>query len=153
MIVLSVDPGPTLCGVVIYDSTARRVEFAKKAAPVEGVLDLIRLGKYDLVAIERVQSTGQAGASLLATSEVVGRMQQCAIEWGSPWVLLYRRDVLKALDVTGKGNRDSMVRQRCLEEHGGSKSVACGTVKAPGPLHGVAGHAWQALGVALAATS
>ena len=66
-------------------------------------------------------------------------------------VAVYRREVLRALDVTGKGNRDSLVRQRLIEMHGGERRAAMGTKKAPGPLYGVSSHAWAALAVAVAA--
>jgi hypothetical protein len=35
--------------------------------------------------------------------------------------------------------------------HGGERRAAMGTKKAPGPLYGVASHAWAALAVAVAA--
>ena len=66
-------------------------------------------------------------------------------------VWLYRREVLRGLDVTGKGNRDSLVRQRLIEMFGGDRKTAQGTKKEPGPLYGVASHAWQALAVAVVA--
>ena len=108
----------------------------------------------DLIAIERMQSYGISGSSLLRTSEVVGRLWQHALEIpGAKVELVYRREVLKHLDVTGKGNRDSLVRQRLIEMHGGCKQVAVGTKKNPGPLHGVSGHAWSALAVAITAAA
>ncbi len=69
----------------------------------------------------------------------------CDVAW------LYRREVLRGLDVTGKGNRDSLVRQRLIEIHGGDRASAVGTKKQPGPLYGVSSHAWQALAVAVVA--
>jgi len=68
-----------------------------------------------------------------------------------PYQLLYRRQVLRALDVTGRGNRDTLVRERLAEMHGGSVKAAKGRKASPGPLYGIAGHAWQALAVAIAA--
>jgi len=147
----AIDPGPTTCGVVLYHPIASRVLWAANELPVEDAVALARAKARDglLVAIERVQSQGQAGASLLRTSEVVGRLQQAALGGLAP-VLLYRSDVLRALDVTGRGNRDKLVRARLIELHGGSKEAAVGRKAAPGPLYGVSGHAWQALGVAVA---
>ncbi len=60
-------------------------------------------------------------------------------------------EVLRGLDVTGKGNRDSLVRQRLIEIHGGDRASAVGTKAKPGPLYGVASHAWAALAVAVVA--
>ena len=148
MIVLGIDCGPTTSGVALYDTVSRRVVLSDSAAPLPAVLDLLRYDAIDLVAIERVQSYGIAGASLLQTSEVVGRLWQRGLDEKLDVVLLYRREVLRALDVTGKGNRDAMVRERLIEMHPGGK----GTKRQPGPLYGVASHAWQALGVAVAAS-
>ena len=152
MIVLAIDPGPVKCGVVLYDDHNRIVLYTLKAATVDQAVDLVRdaKGSDTLIAIERVQSMGQAGASLLQTSEVVGRLHQRALDSGLPVVLLYRREVCSHLHVHGAG-KDSQVRQRMIEAHGGSREIAVGTKRNPGPLHGVASHAWQALGLAYVA--
>jgi hypothetical protein len=153
MIVLGLDPGPTHCGVVIYDTSPRSACFAWKALTVAEAIHVIEAyaGRAGLVAIERVQSYGIAGASLLRTAEVGGMLHQCASNLGLDVVWLYRREVLRGLDVTGKGNRDSLVRQRMIEIHGGDRASAVGTKKEPGPLYGVSSHAWQALAVAVVA--
>ena len=155
MIVLGIDPGPTNCGAVLYDTEARRVIGSWKDLTVDAAIGAVESLKdthrVELVAIERVQSYGIAGASLLRTAEVGGTLYQCASREGLDVVWLYRREVLRGLDVTGKGNRDSLVRQRLIEMHGGDRSSAVGTKKAPGPLYGVASHAWAALAVAVVA--
>tara|TARA_R100000655_G_scaffold87428_2_gene127601 strand:- start:252 stop:728 length:477 start_codon:yes stop_codon:yes gene_type:complete len=153
MMILGIDPGPTHCGFVVYDSTARRViESHKQIEVVEAITGIdIYSGRVDLVAIERVQSYGIAGSSLLRTSETVGMLYQCSQALRLPTVLLYRREILRGLDALGKGNKDSLVRQRLIEMHGGERRAAQGTKKAPGPLYGVASHAWAALAVAVAA--
>ena len=154
MVILAVDPGPETCGLVLYDVTNRRVLHSTNGMPVDNVIGLVAKWSdtldLDVVAIERVQSYGIAGASLLRTSEVVGRIWQAAVAEGVPVELYYRREVLRALDVTGKGNRDALVRQRIIETFGGDRGVAVGLKASPGPCYGVSGHAWQALGVALA---
>jgi len=151
---LGIDPGPTTVGLVEYADS--RVVGSASAMPVSDALTYIagfgrRGGPLGAVCIERVQSYGIAGATLLATSEVVGRLQQHAIDFFSEPILLYRRDICSALQVTGKGSRDALVRQRLIEMHGGSREVAVGRKRSPGPLYGVAGHAWQALAVIMAA--
>ena len=150
LIVLGIDPGPTNCGAVLYEAEARRVHFAWKSLTVAEALAAIEC-RPQLVAIERVQSYGIAGASLLQTARSAGRLEQAAQGLRLPTRLIYRREVLRALDVTGKGNRDALVRQRLIEMHGGERRAAQGTKKAPGPLYGVASHAWAALAVAVAA--
>jgi hypothetical protein len=153
MIVLGIDPGPTHCGLCVYDLEARKVLESHKACPADKALDTIDTyaGRAGLVAIERVQSYGIAGSSLLRTSETVGRLWQCAKSLSVPAILLYRRQVLQGLDVTGKGNRDALVRERLIEMHGGDRKAAQGTKKSPGPLYGVSSHAWSALAVAITA--
>lgn len=150
MIVLAIDPGPLSCGVVIYDSSHPLVLERFKDASVDFALEMISDAEGYLVAIERVQSSGFSGASLLETSEVVGRLHQRALDCGLPVLLMYRREVCSALHVHGAG-KDRQVRERMIEIHGGSKEVAVGKKASPGPLYGVASHAWQALGLAVAA--
>jgi len=155
VIVLGLDPGPANSGLVLYDSDAREVIEARKSISTAAALALLTevASKFgiDLVAIERVQSYGIAGASLLRTAEVGGMLHYCAMREEVKVVWLYRREVLRGLDVTGKGNRDSLVRQRLIEIHGGDRASAVGTKKQPGPLYGVASHAWSALAVAVVA--
>ena len=150
MIVLAVDPGPTTSGVVVYDG--KRVLYAAKNDTIADVYALIEDNPHgaDLVACERVQSYGIAGASLLRTAEVYGAICRTASVSRLIFTGIYRRDVCNALHVTGKG-RDQQVRQRMIEMHGGSKAEAIGTKRAPGPLYGVTSHAWQALGLAVVA--
>jgi hypothetical protein len=100
-----------------------------------------------VIAVERVQSYGISGASLLRTAEVGGAIMFSAGPRGR-WI--DRASVKRGLSVTGaKGSADAAVRQRLIELHGGSKEVAVGTKKAPGPLYGVKSHAWAALAVAV----
>ena len=155
MIILGIDPGPHHCGAALYDTDARRVLGSWKALTVDQAVGAVQSLKdthgVELVAIERVQSYGIAGASLLRTAEVGGVLHQAASRELLEVVWLYRREVLRGLDVTGKGNRDSLVRQRLIEMHGGDRVSAVGTKKKPGPLYGVASHAWAALAVAVVA--
>ena len=153
MTILAIDPGSETHGLVFVDGG--EVVNALNGATMDAALSSINAvanGYPDtLVAIERVQSFGKTNADLIRTSENVGRLQQRALDCGLRVVLLYRREVLAALDVTGKGNRDALVGQRLIEMNGGTRKVAYGTKKAPGPLYGVTGHAVQALAVAVAA--
>lgn len=158
MIILGIDPGPTHCGAVVYDTVARRVMLAASELTVDGALAWVAdrtpwPHMYDVVLIEQVMSTGQAGNDLLRTAEVVGRLYQRACDDNPARVeLMPRRAVCSLLGVTGAG-KDAQVRQVLIEMHGGSKRVAVGTKLEPGPLYGVAGHAWQALGLVKAWTT
>lgn len=158
--ILAVDPGPTACGLVLYDETARRVIWSQPDRPVEMALSDIRdvycSARRPIVAVETVQAQGWKGSSpiigttTIQTAIVVGRLYQEAVGGDLETTLLYRHEVLSALHVSGRGNRDTLVRERLLELHGGTRATACGTKKAPGPLYGVSGHAWSALAVAVA---
>ena len=155
-LILAIDPGPTTCGVVMYRGGRDPRVFAAEAAESVGevLARITRAGELTAmvpppltVAIERVQSAGISGASLLQTSEVVGRLQQRALDCGLRVRLVYRREVCAALHVSGAA-KDAQVRQRMIEMHPGGT----GTRKNPGPLYGVSSHAWQALGLAVAVT-
>ena len=143
---IGLDPGSKgLHGLAVY--RAGRVLYALSQATTDEVLAELRRQPRSVVGIERCQSAGISGASLLQTSEFVGRFHQVCLDQGHAVELLYRRVVLKHLDISGKGNRDSLVRQRMLEMHPAGK----GRKADPGPLYGVAGHAWQACAVAVVA--
>lgn len=157
MIVLGIDPGPTHCGAVVYDSAERRVLCAASALTVGEAIAWVRTGspaprtlaqqvEEDRIIIEQVMSHGQAGNDLLRTAEVCGRLYEAADNEGLSPVLMPRREVCAALGIAGKG-KDAQVREVMIEIHGGSKLAAVGTKRAPGPLYGVSGHAWQALGL------
>lgn len=149
--IFAVDPGPETCGFALYDGERRRVDASMSAMPVANCLSAVAswADAIDTVVIERVQSYGISGSSLLRTAEVVGRVWQAAVTAELPVELYYRREVLQTLDITGKGNRDALVRQRIIEMFGGDRRLAVGLKASPGPCYGVSGHAWQALGVAL----
>lgn len=152
MIVLGIDPGPAHCGMTLYRSDPGVAFGACSERPLGEVLDLLpflHATGCSAVAIERVQSYGISGPDLLATSEVVGRLWQRAADSGLDVYLVPRRSVLRALDVTGNGSRDAVVRNRLIEMHGGTTDKAVGRKANPGPLFGVTGHAWQALAVAV----
>lgn len=148
MIVTAVDPGPDVCGVVVYDYDSMVVRAAHGKLSVESTLDLVGvMAPGDLLLIERVSSTGQSGASLLETSEVVGRLWQQGRIANARVELMRRREVVSVLSISGKG-KDAQVSALMRELHGGGSAV--GKKATPGPLYGVAHHAWQALGLAVA---
>jgi len=112
--------------------------------PTEAVREFERFAGRK--AIERPQAAGQSSPDLLRTAEVCGALAHAA----HIATAITRRDVLRALDVTGKGNRDAMGRARLIELFGGDKETAIGRKASPGPLYGVTGDAWAALAVAVA---
>ena len=161
MIVMGIDPGPLTCGVAVYDTETSSVVWAEKEMAVDAVVESIIADPTDrtyaprLVAIERPQvygptTRGKVTADLLRTAEVLGRLQQRAIDRGIPVLLIYRLTICRSLHVHG-ASKDSQIRARMIEMHGGSRAKAIGKIANRGPLYGVASHAWQALAVAVVA--
>ena len=152
MLIYAFDPGPRSSGFVAYDTEAGAVKSSEKAIENEEalslILDLAPFGSQVVVAVERVQAQGIAGNDIMRTCEWSARFAQAALGAGLRLRWHYRREVCRHLDVSG-GGKDAQVRARCIELHGGDRRSAQGVKKAPGPLYGVSGHAWQALGLAL----
>lgn len=151
--VIGIDPGPSCSGLVIYSQVEGRVAYAES----EATLDRVRMFLYSfsveeinaVVACERT-SAGPSSTDVMLTTEIVGRITEMCHHLKFELTLLYRRQVLSALGISARAKRDAMVKAHLMEIHGGEKAVAVGTVKAQGPLYGVSGHAWQAMGVAQA---
>lgn len=166
MLILAIDPGTRASGVCLYDGSSRRVVWSCKALDNERALALCRSNAPGFaavamsltptsdwrglftVAVERVQAQGIAGNDVMLTCEWSARFLEAAELAGHAVRWHYRREVCRHLDVSG-ANKDAQVRARCIELHGGDRKTAQGTKKEPGPLHGVSGHSWQALGLAL----
>ncbi len=167
MLILAIDPGTRTSGVCLYESDSRRVVWSSKALDNMHALALCRSNALDFaavvmdltptlkgwrgpytIAVERVQAQGIAGNDVMLTCEWSARFVEAADSVGHATRWHYRREVCRHLDVVG-ANKDAQVRARCIELHGGDRKAAQGTKKEPGPLYGVAGHAWQALGLAL----
>lgn len=154
MTILAIDPGNDTAGVAEFDPSAFALVWSDTAADMPRLRVVLAEAAArpspPLVVIEQMQSYGIAGSDLLATAAVYGRICECAESHGLVVVSYYRREVLRALDVTGKGSRDALVKHRICEAFGVTMKTAKGTTKDPGPLHVLVGHAWQALAVALA---
>jgi len=155
-LILGIDPGPTHSGMVLYDPLAREVVNSWKAADEHAVQIHVRLMRQGVrtsrireVVIEQVSAGPRMGASLLETQLFAGRVVGWCDIIGIPCDTYYRRDVIRALGCTAKKpSRDSQVRSTLIERHGGSTAI--GKKDSPGPLYGVASHAWQALGLVYA---
>lgn len=149
-LVVGIDPGPDSSGVVVYDLRAKTLVCSDSAMSLETLRLLLDDIPHDqaVVACERT-SAGPASGEVVLTTEVVGRVAEMCHARGLDCTLYYRRVVLQTLACSGAGSKDSQVRNALIELHGATKAAAVGTKKAPGPLYGIATHAWQALGVAV----
>ena len=158
MVWCGIDPGTERTGVVIYDSGSKAALWACKDICNAVLVSHLRNGFADIpvqrpraIAIERMQAHRMVSGDVIETTWVSGRFYEAAqASHYRKVVRYYRREILAALDVTGKGTRDSLVRQRLIEMHCG-KTAAIGKKATPGALYGVTSHAWQALAVAVVA--
>ena len=159
MRLLSIDPGPTTCGVVVLDCDADilpRLRWSDPAILIDHVIAAVRQSQYpvDVVVCEWLTSYGAAvGASVLDTARVVGRIEQAARDQGATFRLLTRPEVGLELCQSRRAKKSqtaeairSMYREAGLAI-GGGKRPTVGTKNARGPLYGVKGHAWDALAV------
>jgi hypothetical protein len=122
-------------------------------APNDFLLDKVHHFSGDHIAIEMIASYGMAvGREIFETCVWIGRFMQA---WRNPKAvrLIYRRDVKLRLCGTVKA-KDANVRQALIDmfpKTGGGKIPQIGTKAQPGPLYGVASHAWAAVAVAVTA--
>ncbi len=144
----AIDPGPEQSGWCVL--AGGRV-IASGVLPNAEMLERVMTRKYRTMAIEMIASYGMAvGREVFETCVWIGRFMQA---WHDPEAvqLVYRKQVTMHLCGTTKAN-DSNVRRAILDlfpRTGGGSTPQIGTKKKPGPLYGVATHAWPAIGVAL----
>lgn len=144
----AIDPGPEQSGWCVL--AGGRV-LASGVLPNAEMLERVATRKYATMAIEMIASYGMAvGREVFETCVWIGRFMQA---WHDPESvqLVYRKQVTMHLCGTTKAN-DSNVRRAILDlfpRTGGGSTPQIGTKKKPGPLYGVASHAWPAIGVAL----
>ncbi len=150
MIVLGCDPGTTKSAIVLWNGQS--VTLASEM-PNEALLDLLRRARDEfreekscpMLAIEKFESMGMVvGAEVFETVYWSGRFHEAYPDDSVGRVT--RRDV--KLHLCGNMRaKDTNVRQALIDRFGGVGAV--GTRKSPGPLHGVTGHCWSALAVAV----
>lgn len=147
MILLAIDPGNTESAYVTYDTEATRPLSFAKVANFDLLLHLDEVNADEL-AVEMIASYGMAvGAEVFETCVWIGRFIE---RWsGCSHRLVYRREVKLHLCGSPRA-KDPNVRQALIDLYGG-KEKAVGTKKSPGPLYGISGDVWAALGVAVTA--
>lgn len=149
--ILAIDPGPRNTGWVSLH-------------PTQGVTahghddnDDVRLMLRDdqthtHVACEQIASYGMAvGRDVFETCRWTGRFWEVCTVMGATWAFIERKAVKLHLCGSYRA-KDANVRQALIDRFpatGGGKVPQIGTKKQPGPLYGVSGHAWAALGVAV----
>lgn len=148
-ILLAIDPGNVESALVNYDTElARPVGWWKGANTAPLVSDFLE--SADRLAIEMIASYGMAvGAEVFDTCVWIGRFVE---RWGEgrPSQLVYRRDVKLHLCADSRA-KDANIRQALIDRFGPGKDLAIGKKASPGPLYGLTGDCWAALGVAVTA--
>lgn len=145
--ILAIDPGPRVSGVVTYCNGA--VTSAAVLSNEEALFTVQHIAA-DYFAYEMIASYGaRVGAETFQTCVWIGRFVQA-------WVSRLNRDEDSIIPVFRMD-----VKKHLLHSHqGGDKDVNAalvgmfgpvGTKKNHGPLYGVKSHAWAALGVAVTA--
>lgn len=145
----AIDPGTKQSGWVILDQ-GRVVD-----AGVHDNHDVLRWVKdgqgADLLAIEMIGGMGMmVGKETFETVRWIGRFQQ---GWRDPEAVhLVLRYQVKQILCGRQTAKDPEIRQALLDifpATGGGERPQIGTKAKPGPLYGVASHAWSALAVAI----
>jgi len=158
MSILAVDPGTTISAWVHYSMNLDRVVGFGTPANELLVVDLpfrmpdmrglsgVHSRRNTMLVVEQVTGYGKpVGETVFETCFWSGRFVQA---WGGSFVMYPRRRVKKVLLGKDKGD-DKHVRAAGIAWFGG-KEEAIGKKATPGQLHGMRGHEFQALGVALA---
>lgn len=156
--ILAIDPGYTRSAWVEYRE-GQPVAFATE--PNDEVLRVIGASSAQLLAVESIASYGMAvGAEVFETCVWSGRFIQRWLD-EHDWVpeldgilpdesvrRVYRREV--KLHLCGQSRaKDPNVRQALIDRYGPGRELAIGRKASPGPLYGVSGDVWAALGVAV----
>jgi hypothetical protein len=147
--ILAIDPGYTESAWLLYDTEAGNpVKWAKEDN--ESVRWVVAGSDAQLLAIEMVASYGMAvGKEVFETCVWAGRFIEL---YGGAVARIYRADVKLHLCNSHRA-KDKNVRQALIDLYGPTKEAAIGKKASPGPLYGLAGDGWAALGVAVTAAA
>jgi hypothetical protein len=176
MKILAIDPGPEVSGWCVYDTDRRAVLRSGTGTDNRVLLylimdvaegrELIDGITFDALAIEDIEYQGRkAGASTFITCKWIGKFGQAWYKLGKVDREAHeiKRGDIKTVMCGGHSYTDPETkRQRAVDDPeiraavigrheptGGGARPQIGTKKEPGPLYGVAGHAWDAVAVAV----
>lgn len=143
MRILAVDPGTTQSAFVTWNGTALVDEYG--LVTNDALLAYLhRLRPLPVVVLEQIESFGMpVGREVFTTVKWCGRFIEACEQGGGRWAEVPRRQV--KLHICGHARAtDANIRQALIDRIG-----PIGTKKSPGPLHGLKGHEFQALAVAV----
>lgn len=151
--VFAIDPGAgsrsqgDVSGWVEVDEHGEVLAFGNET-PNKTLLEIVEKRDHHeaVLVVETFQPRGQPLYWQLIWAAVwIGRFAQA---WGGEWDFIHREAV--KLHLCGHtARKDGNVRAALIDRWGGQKK-AVGVKKNPGPLYGLAKHAWPALGLAVA---
>ena len=151
-LLLAIDPGPEQSAYLTYNADTGLPDSWGKV-PNEDLLK--RLDCYavgcERLAIEMVASYGMAvGAEVFSTCVWAGRFIE---RWtlrslDAPHREVFRREVKMHLCQSMRAT-DANIRAALIDRYGPGKDRAVGRKATPGPLYGISGDCWAALGVAV----
>ena len=158
-IILAIDPGPAISTWVVYDPSRIVDHDPQRPQPVVKIgrgceNNVVRELLYDRpqvqhVVCEDIECFGMAvGSETFQTVRWTGRFEEICFRESLPFDLVARSAV--KLHLCGSRTaRDPNIRMALLDRFGPGQDKAIGTKATPGPLYGVAGHAWSALALAV----
>lgn len=152
MILLCIDPGTDVSGVVYIDTDTMNVLEAYGEINNWDLLSLLSIHGADHLAIEMIASYGMAvGKDTFETCVWIGRFVHAfnAATHGENHTFVYRKDVKMYLcgSMRAKDSNVNRALKDLYPETGGGKNPQVGTKNNPGPLYGIKKHAWSALAV------
>lgn len=147
MRLLAIDPGPIQSAWLVYHEDQPE-DFGK--ADNDRVLSVIQSSIADQLAVEMIASYGMpVGVDVFSTCVWVGRFVQQWVREDREFPTLIPRMSVK-MHLCGQSRaKDPNVRQALIDRYGPGRELAIGRKAAQGPLYGVSGDVWAALGVAV----
>lgn len=148
--ILAIDPGNEFSAYVAYDEEHGTPRRFAKLLNSEMLATIDRATDCDRLAVEKIESYGMAvGATVFATCVWTGRfIERWSVRFNRPVVDVPRRSCKLHLCGSARA-KDSNVRQALIDRYGPGKDRAIGRKATPGPLYGLTGDCWAALGVAV----
>jgi len=142
MILLAIDPGPTLSAYLVLETEGYQI-IDKGKVDNDKLMELVKTGYFDMMAIEVMQSFGMGvGQSVFETAYYIGRLMQIAEGLGSKVRKVYRSEVKMHHCHTMKA-KDTNIRTVLIDRFGEP-----GTKKNPGVTYGITKDTWSALAIA-----
>jgi len=143
MILMAIDPGTTLSAYLVLDTATYEI-VDKGKVENDNLMELVKTGYFDMMAVECFQSFGMGvGQTVFNTAYYIGRLMQVAEGLGSKVRMVYRSEVKMHHCHTMKA-KDGNIRQALIDRFGEP-----GTKKNPGKLYGVSKDIWSALAIAV----